>query len=97
MAIFKRENDFFSRVVSFSDNAEELYIDYFDTLTPKNRALSNRCVDIIDKFTSGEISLKTARERLAEFQDMANDIAQEKFLIGVGELISKVAIKKGIE
>jgi len=28
---------------------------------------------------------------------MANDIAQEKFLIGVGELISKVAIKKGIE
>lgn len=97
VAIFKRENDFFSRVVSFSDNAEELYIDYFDTLTPKNRALSNRCVDIIDKFTSGEISLKTARERLAEFQDMANDIAQEKFLIGVGELISKVAIKKGIE
>jgi predicted ATP-dependent endonuclease of OLD family len=97
VAIFKRENDFFSRVVSFSDNAEELYIDYFDTLTPKNRALSNRCVDIIDKFTNGEISLKTARERLAEFQDMANDIAQQKFLNGVGELISKVAIKKGIE
>jgi len=95
--IFKRENDFFSRVVSFSDNAEELYIDYFDTLTPKNRALSNRCVDIIDRFTSGEISLKTARERLAEFQEMASDVAQKKFLNGVGDLIKKVAIKKGIE
>ncbi|MGD8205001.1 AAA family ATPase [Pantoea sp. FN0305] len=97
VAIFKRENDFFTRVESFNDNAEELYIDYFDTLTPKNRALSNRCVDIIDEFTGGEISLKTARERLAEFQGMSNDFAQKKFLKGVGDLISKVAIKKGFE
>lgn len=97
VAIFKRENDFFTRVVYFSDNAEELYIDYFDTLTPKNRALSNRCVDIIDKFTIGKISLKTARERLAEFQEMTNDFAQKNFLNGVDELISKVVIKKGIK
>lgn len=97
VSTFKRERDYFERVQSFSDNAEELYMDYFDTLTPKNRSLSNRCVDIIDEFTKGKISLKAARERLSEFQDMANDYAQQKFLMGVGDLISKVAITKGIK
>ncbi|HDI6334471.1 TPA: hypothetical protein POA58_004839, partial [Escherichia coli] len=62
---------------------------------PKNRALSNRCVDIIDQFSSGEISLQTARERLREFKGMASDLAQIKFLSGVDVLLEKVANEKG--
>jgi predicted transcriptional regulator len=82
-----------SQINSYDDNAEDLYIDYFDTLTPKNRALSNRCVDIIDQFSSGQIS-QTARERLQEFKKMANDLAQMKFLSGL-VLLDKVSNGKG--
>ncbi|MEI7181431.1 ATP-binding protein [Pectobacterium carotovorum] len=94
VSIYKRTVNGFEKVNYYDDNAEELYIDYFDTLTPKNRALSNRCVDIIDQFTVGEISLQTARERLSTFGDMANDSAQKKFLSGVNLLLTKVNYKK---
>ncbi|EPB2930968.1 TPA: ATP-binding protein [Escherichia coli] len=94
-AIYKRDNEGFNRVNSYDDSAEELYIDYFDTLTPKNRALSNRCVDIIDLFSEGTISLSTAKERLSKYLDMANDVVQKEFLIGVDDLLEKVADKKG--
>lgn len=95
VSIYKRGINGFSQINSYDDNAEELYIDYFDTLTPKNRALSNRCVDIIDQFSSGQISLQTARERLQEFKKMANDLAQIKFLSGVDVLLDKVSNGKG--
>ncbi|HHQ6565228.1 TPA: AAA family ATPase [Serratia fonticola] len=93
-AIYKRGSSGFYRVNSYDDNAEELYIDYFDTLTPKNRALSNRCVDIIDLLTEGKISLKTARARLSRYVDMASDDTQKEFLIGVNSLLSKVEANK---
>ncbi|HEJ7855943.1 TPA: ATP-binding protein [Serratia marcescens] len=93
-AIYKRQNAGFHRVNSYDDNAEELYIDYFDTLTPKNRALSNRCVDIIDLLTEGKISLKKARQRLSRYFDMASDDAQKNFLIGVDTLLSKIETNK---
>lgn len=95
VSIYKRGINGFSQINSYDDNAEDLYIDYFDTLTPKNRALSNRCVDIIDQFSSGQISLQTARERLQEFKKMANDLAQMKFLSGVDVLLDKVSNGKG--
>lgn len=95
-AIYKRDNGDFTRVDSYNDSAEELYIDYFDTLTPKNRALSNRCVDIIDLFSEGAISLSNARNRLSKYLDMSNDDAQKRFLFGVNDLLAKVASKKGI-
>ncbi|EOZ7622009.1 AAA family ATPase [Enterobacter mori] len=94
-AIYKRESGGFNRVNSYDDNAEELYIDYFDTLTPKNRALSNRCVDIIDLFSVGAISLSAAKERLSKYLKMANDEVQREFLIGVYSLLEQVAINKG--
>ncbi|HGY5076014.1 TPA: AAA family ATPase [Citrobacter gillenii] len=95
-AIYKRDNKGFNRVNSYDDSAEELYIDYFDTLTPKNRALSNRCVDIIDLFSMGVISLSEAKERLSKYINMSNDAAQKEFLIGIDNLLEKVASKKGI-
>ncbi|HCR3047496.1 TPA: ATP-binding protein [Escherichia coli] len=94
-AIYKREREGFVRVNSYDDNAEELYIDYFDTLTPKNRALSNRCVDIIDLFSVGAISLNAAKERLSKYINMANDEVQKEFLIGVSGLLEEVASNKG--
>ncbi|OBU04890.1 hypothetical protein AYY17_08345 [Morganella psychrotolerans] len=93
-SIYKRGVYGFEEVNSYDDSTEELYIDYFDILTPKNRALSNRCVDIIDQFTIGEISLQTARDRLSKFEEMANDSAQKEFLLGVNSLLTKVNHKK---
>ncbi len=93
VSIYKRGVNGFKEVDSYDDNAEELYIDYFDTLTPKNRALSNRCVDIIDQLTIGEISLQTARDRLSKFEGMANDSAQKEFILGVNSLLTKVSYK----
>ncbi|HGU9769167.1 TPA: AAA family ATPase [Morganella morganii] len=92
--IYKRGVYGFEEVNSYDDSTEELYIDYFDILTPKNRALSNRCVDIIDQFTAGKISLQTARDRLSKFEGMANDSAQKEFLSGVNSLLTKVNHKK---
>ncbi|WP_082797602.1 AAA family ATPase [Serratia grimesii] len=94
VSIYKRGVNGFEKVNSYDENNEELYIDYFDTLTPKNRALSNRCVDIIDQFTVGEISLQTARDRLSKFGEMANNSAQKEFLSGVNSLITTVNFKK---
>ncbi|EIV5418962.1 AAA family ATPase [Klebsiella aerogenes] len=96
VSIYKRENGTFTEVSSYDDSAEELYIDYFDTLTPKNRALSNRCVDIIDQFSDGKISIDIAKGKLSKYLDMTNDDAQIEFLHGVDSLLSQVAIKKGL-
>jgi ABC-type lipoprotein export system ATPase subunit len=95
VAIYKRETSGFNEISSYDDSAEELYIDYFDTLTPKNRALSNRCVDIIDQLTTGEISLRTAKQRLLNFEEMTNNPMQKEFLSGVDSLLMKVAYEKG--
>ncbi|NLS55671.1 AAA family ATPase [Hafnia alvei] len=92
--IYKRKSSGFERVSSYDDNAEELYIDYFDTLTPKNRALSNRCVDIIDAFTDGRIDYADARTRLSVFKLMAKDAAQQDFISGVEALLETVSNKK---
>ncbi|MTB39317.1 AAA family ATPase [Providencia sp. wls1949] len=94
--IYKRGRNDFNKVDYFSDNAEELYIDYFDTLTPKNRALSNRCVDIIDQLDSGEISLDSANKNISKFINMTDDEAQKNFLKGVNKLLEKVNNKKGM-
>lgn len=96
-AIYKRERGEFNRVNIYDDNAEELYIDYFDTLTPKNRALSNRCVDIIDSFSAGTISLGAAKERLSKYIEMANNEVQKEFLVGVNDLLEEVASNIGSE
>ncbi|HIA8331802.1 TPA: AAA family ATPase [Klebsiella pneumoniae] len=92
--IYKRDHNGFNKIKHYDDSAEELYIDYFDTITPKNRALSNRCVEIIDDFTVGNISFKIAKERLSKFKLMAADPIQEKFLSGVGLLLEKISVQK---
>ncbi|MBW3472247.1 MULTISPECIES: AAA family ATPase [Proteus] len=94
--VYKSEINGFKKVDYFSDNAEELYIDYFDTLTPKNRELSNRCVDIIDQLDIGKITLESAKKNISNFIDMTNDSAQKEFLKGVNILLEKVNNKRGI-
>ncbi|WP_164971551.1 AAA family ATPase [Proteus hauseri] len=94
--VYKSEINGFKKVDYFSDNAEELYIDYFDTLTPKNRELSNRCVDIIDQLDIGKITLGSAKKNISNFIDMTNNSAQKEFLKGVNILLEKVNNKKGI-
>lgn len=94
--VYKSEINGFKKVDYFSDNAEELYIDYFDTLTPKNRELSNRCVDIIDQLDIGTITLESAKKNISNFIDMTNDSAQKEFLKGVNILLEKVNNKRGI-
>lgn len=95
VAIYKRDMYGFNEIDSYDDSAEELYIDYFDTLTPKNRALSNRCVDIIDQLTTGAISLQTAQQRLLKFEEMTNNSVQKEFLFGVDSLLEKISDEKG--
>lgn len=89
--IYKRDTYGFNILKANDDSAEELYLEFFDTLTPKNRTLSNRCVDIIDQYSNGEISLTNAEDQLAVFYEMANDLAQKEFLRGVGDLLNKVS------
>lgn len=93
--IFKRTRHGFERVKSYDDNAEELYIDYFDTLTPKNRALSNRCVDIIDDYTLGRTTLNIAKKRLSIYEGMSSDSAQIEFLAGVEDILDEMDKNKG--
>lgn len=91
VAIYKRDFNGFNILEANDDSAEELYLEFFDTLTPKNRTLSNRCVDIIDQYSNDEISLTNAEEQLTVFYEMANDEAQKDFLRGVGELLNKIS------
>jgi len=93
--IFKRTRHGFERVKFYDDNAEELYIDYFDTLTPKNRALSNRCVDIIDDYTLGKTTLNIAKKRLSIYEGMSSDSAQIEFLAGVEDILDEMDKNKG--
>ncbi|ELV2768500.1 ATP-binding protein [Enterobacter cloacae] len=88
--IFKRTGKGFEKVEAYDDNAEEVYIDYFDTLTPKNRALSNRCVGILDDYTLGKITLDAAKERLSTYGEMSNDYAQTEFLSGVEDILDNI-------
>ncbi|MGV2879424.1 ATP-binding protein [Pantoea vagans] len=95
VTIYKCDVNGFNTLKANDDSAEELYLEFFDTLTPKNRTLSNRCVDIIDQYSNGELSLIKAEEKLAIFYEMTNDEAQREFLTGVGDLLNKIS--KGIK
>ncbi|HGY3714986.1 TPA: AAA family ATPase [Citrobacter gillenii] len=94
-AIFKRTKNGFEKVEAYDDNAEEIYIDYFDTLTPKNRALSNRCVEIIDEYTLGKTTLHKAKEQLFTYERMSSDSAQIEFLSGVEAILDNIDKNKG--
>lgn len=94
VSVYKRLNSDFVKMHDNDANAEEVYLNYFDTLTPKNRALSNRCVDILDDFTEGKIGKELAKSRIEYYKNLTEDEAQQEFLFGVTTLIDDISFNK---
>lgn len=93
VVVLKNDGDHFIQIKAKDDSAEEVYLDYFDTLTPKNKALSNRCVDILDELTEGKITSEVAKDRVSHFEDLSQDDQQREFLSGVMGLVDDISKK----
>jgi predicted ATPase len=76
-----------------SKNAEVIYSELFDIITPGSRNLSNDCADILNKYSEGQISFLHANEQLDSYIEKSFDDVQKEFLEGIKALISQIKDK----
>ncbi|KXJ59544.1 MAG: hypothetical protein AXW14_15325 [Alteromonas sp. Nap_26] len=77
----------FKEIDSTSKNIEDALIDQFGIITPKNNALSERCIEIINSVIDKKISKKEAIEKVSQFKNSSYEETQKQFLQSVQELI----------
>ncbi|HHR6132319.1 TPA: AAA family ATPase [Providencia alcalifaciens] len=75
---------------SSSNSIEEIYLELFKVLTPKNRYLSEYCNDLLVKFSNGLISKNHVSNVIDSMIEVTFDDDQKDFLNGVYELLLKV-------
>tara|TARA_R110002012_G_scaffold41523_2_gene113506 strand:+ start:32050 stop:33183 length:1134 start_codon:yes stop_codon:yes gene_type:complete len=71
-------------------NAEVIYDELFDIITPNSRNLSNECADILNKYSDKKISFLKANAQLDRYLDKSFDEDQKDFLRGIKSLISQI-------
>lgn len=92
--IHKYTVDGFIRVISDPKNAESIYDELFDIVTPASRELSNRCAGILNDFSENKISLDVAENALEIYKEKSYDDQQIVFIDGIKELLVKIQNNK---
>ena len=77
----------FEEIDSTSKNIEDALIDQFGIITPKNNALSERCIDLVNSVIDGKTSKYEAIQKVEGFKKASYEELQMEFLEGVKELL----------
>ncbi len=95
--IHKYTNDGFILDENRNSNAEDIYSDLFDIITPASRSLSNKCADLLNNFSDNKISFTEANEQIKVFLEKSYDIKQKSFLEGIIDLLKQMSLKKKVD
>lgn len=71
-------------------NAEEIYSELFNIVTPASRNLSNQCADLLNRYSEGSISYASSIELIELFKLQSFDEQQKEFLEGVKGLLGQI-------
>ncbi|OCH56833.1 MULTISPECIES: AAA family ATPase [Vibrio] len=93
--VFRHDGNEFEKIKSDTKNIEDAYIEQFGIVTPKNNALSERCIDIINNVEFGVISKSEAFKKLEEYKSRSYDTKQEEFVDGVFAIVKKLEVHGG--
>lgn len=88
--IYKYEEGSFKQISTKSSNIEDALIDQFGIVTPKNNALSERCIDLINNVINQNLTQKSALEMLDIYKEASYEKQQVEFLEGVKKIINEV-------
>ena len=88
--IFKSENHCFEHINSESLNAEDIYYDFFQLLTPQNRSLSNECVKLLNQYDSNKVTYEHVNNKINNYISHSKDNKQHSFLKGVMKLLEEI-------
>ncbi|KPA53219.1 hypothetical protein VT25_08270 [Photobacterium leiognathi subsp. mandapamensis] len=92
--VYRHDGEKFQEVNTKSGSIEDTYIDQFGIVTPESHSLSERCVDILNKFSDQDINYDYAKNKVKEIRAMSYDEKQVEFLDGVLRLIDKIQQNK---
>lgn len=73
----------FEKIRADSKNIEDALIDQFGIITPKNNALSERCIDLLNSVIDGLTSKDDAIRQIENYKSSSYEGAQLEFLDGV--------------
>jgi predicted ATP-dependent endonuclease of OLD family len=88
--IFTPSDGVILEVDETASNNEELLSEVFGVITPENRYLSNKMVEMINDFDSRKINYDKALLILDKYKGRVYDPRQTEFLHGVQEIIDKI-------
>lgn len=75
-------------------NAEDIYSELFDIITPASRGLSNDCADLLNHYSKKSISFSEANNQVNNYILKSYDDSQIDFLMGIKELLTQIKNKR---
>ncbi|MGR5367734.1 AAA family ATPase [Photobacterium damselae] len=93
--IFTPRNGIVLEVDEKTSNNEELLSEVFGVITPENRFLSNKMIEIINDFDANKIEYNYALRVIEGYKDKVYDSRQMTFLDGVNEILEKIYNSRG--
>lgn len=81
--IYRFNGDTFEEINSSPTNIEDALIDQFGIITPKNNALSERCIDLINSVIDRKMTKAEAIKEVDSFKSASYEERQIEFLEGV--------------
>lgn len=88
--IFTPRNGVVVEVDEKTSNNEELLSEVFGVITPENRFLSNKMVEVINDFDANKIEYNHVLQIIEGYKNKVYDPRQISFLEGVNEIIKKI-------
>lgn len=77
-----------------NSNIEQIYLELFDLLTPKNKFLSELCNNVLKSYAEGISNYQDSLRYINSLVKKTYDEKQRNFLLDITELLNKIRDKK---
>ena len=77
-----------------NSNIEQIYLELFDLLTPKNKFLSELCNDVLKRYAAGYSDYEYSLSYINSLVKKTYDEKQRSFLLDITKLLNKIRDKK---
>ncbi|BCB61992.1 hypothetical protein HaloA020_26930 [Halomonas sp. A020] len=92
--IYTPTNGKFLIVDRDTSNNEELLSEVFGVVTPENRFLSDKMIEVINEFDAKKIDLDEALSIVQRYEDRIYDNRQSEFMNGIRDIINSIEDKR---
>ncbi|PHR63351.1 MAG: hypothetical protein COA51_10985 [Idiomarina sp.] len=92
--IYTPDNGKIVKINRDTSNNEELLSDVFGVVTPENRFLSDKMVEVINDFDAKKVNLDETLSIVQKYEDRIYDRRQHEFIKGIREIINSIEQKR---